>query len=512
MNCLVKIALLLVMSTLSIGVHTTAFAQTANSKAETFMEQAVDAEQAKDYLRAAKYYKALLKHEVLGERAVEGFVRVTAKLKNPEEPEASLYRLVTEQNPFSAAAHLALAEIYSRQERIELGLEEVAIFEKLRPESTAAETLKVSLLMRGEDYQSAINLVTTILKRPGEHPVDLRMQRGIAYYKLKRFQDAAADLEVAARSKEPPKGVQQRLLRCYVALNNAPAIEESAKLWTQAEPKSSQAWEAYGDAVTKNKPLEAISAYEKSAALDKDDLSVRVKIANIHFALKDWQKTQTACKEVLKLDPANERAARQLVAVYAANKQTDEMGRFLKTHAVSQPEQSWAAIAYVQALNDVGLVAPAAELIDTSIMTQTDANSQFAAAYVLVSSGRFDEAAEKLSAYVKQSPSDQGHYNLGQAYEAAGKFAEASASYNKVSNGSSIWFKAQYNRAMIMERNGQLDPALATFRALQAKDPTARNVALKITAIEDAKSNSGARMAAKSLDGTLPYRQWEFAQ
>ncbi len=486
---------------------------TAISKAASYLEEALHAEQDRNYLRAAKYYKTLFRHEEFGERAVEGFVRVSAKLKLPDEPEKSLQELIANRNPFSPAAYLALSEIYSRQEKIEEALEAVAVYERLRPESLAAESLKISLLMRGEDFESAVRIISAVLKRTGDQQPELRHQRGTAYFRLQKYQEAANDLEFVVRSGEAPRGVHQRLLTCYMALNDYNSAEATARSWTAVEPKNPSAWVALGDAITRSKPVEAATALEKAASIDKDDVSIRTKIADIYYNLKDWNKAQPACREVLRLDTGNERAARQLVAILKSGNMVRELGRFLKAYASNNTDQVWASVAYVQALNQVGIFEPAAALADSAVMTKTSINSQLTAAYILVATGNTEAAAAKIDALAKKTPSDTLHYNLGLIYETARKQAEAIAAYEKIPESSGLWFRAQYNRALLLEKSGQVETALTTLKALQIKQPSAENVALKLRHIEESRSatsKTGRRLAAKSLDGTLPYRQWEF--
>jgi tetratricopeptide (TPR) repeat protein len=211
-------------------------------------------------------------------------------------------------------------------------------------------------------------------------------------------------------------------LGLQLAKTSQPGAEEFLRAATRLKPTSHieegqyRAWLALGHALEKSKPEEALTAYERAAALQP-------KEAEPHFAagmlLEQENKFSAAAdeyKRVLAIDPGSSDAIMGLANVYMRGRRLPEAEEYLRKVLAEHPDSAAAEMQLGRVLAAEGKNDEAIAALRTGIkLAPGDEAAQRDLAELYTNAGKNDLAESVYRTLVAAHPSDaELHRRLGQ--------------------------------------------------------------------------------------------------
>jgi len=299
--------------------------------------------------------------------------------------------------------------------------------------STSPAVTQAEAAIEKKDYPSAEKLLNEAV---ASNPKDYQAWYDLGYA-LNATGRKAEAIEAYRKSVAAKPDVFESNLNLgtLLASTNQPDAPEYLRKATQLKPTAhrdeglERAWLSLGHAIEKEKPQEAIAAFEKAAALQPKDAEPYLAAGPL---LEREEKLSEAAEHYVKaaeLDPKSPDALAGLVNVYTKQKRLPEAESALRKYLALDPNNASAHVQLGRVLlaeskpEDASVEFQAALKLDPADKT---ANQEVAAA--LVQAKKFDEAAAHYEPLVAASPRDPTlRYQLGSCLLKARKFADAQA-------------------------------------------------------------------------------------
>ncbi len=205
-------------------------------------------------------------------------------------------------------------------------------------------------------------------------------------------------------------------------------------------------------AVVQQELAEAKSAADRAVALDPPSPDALVFLGDVLRAQGDW-KLPLAKYELARDRFPESAAPRDAIAKFHMDR-----GHFYLLYK----KRSEAIADFKKALDVPGATIDLAAAKDR---LHEIAGSAFAEAQDLDKAGRFDEAAERLAQSLFAEPTAVAHFARGVVLAKSQKLEDAAPQFEAALKMDPTMIAARINRAAVLERLGQLDAAMAEYRA-----------------------------------------------
>ncbi len=222
-------------------------------------------------------------------------------------------------------------------------------------------------------------------------------------------------------------------LGLQLAKKGSPDAEKYLRAATQLKPTShvsegqARAWLSLGHVLEKNKPDEALAAYEKAAALELKDPEPHLAAGLILEKQNKFADAEQQYKQAEQIDPSSVDAAIGLSNIYMRGRQFPDAEAQLRRVVAAHPDQPAAKIQLGRVLAAQGKNDDAiAQLEDASKQAPNDLTVQRDLADLYFTAGKADQAQKAYQQLIAAHPNDpELHQSLGQALLKAKKFPEA---------------------------------------------------------------------------------------
>jgi tetratricopeptide (TPR) repeat protein len=222
-------------------------------------------------------------------------------------------------------------------------------------------------------------------------------------------------------------------LGLQLAKAGQPDAEQFLRAATQLKPTShaaegqERAWLSLGHVLEKTQPEQALTAYEKAAALQPKDPEPHLAAGLILEGSNKFADAEQEYKRALEADPTASDAIIGLANIYMRGRHFPEAEAELRKVVVAHPE---LAAAHVQ----LGRVLAAQNKSDDAIaeleagakLAPNDASVQRDLADLYETAGKNDKAEASFRALLEQHPNEaELHHGLGKSLLRAKKFEDA---------------------------------------------------------------------------------------
>ena len=482
------------------------------TKAEEYFKKAADLEKKGDCPAAVKYYKGIAKTESFGEIAALGLARCHLENQQSPEAEAALVWFLKERNPFSFEVQKALVMMLVNQSRFEDASKELNVALRLRSEDNRLQGLRAMLLNKQGRNSEALGILDRLVSIDPNN-FDWRLLRADIFFDQKNYIRSASDYEVLnQKTTTVDTNIRRNLTICYMEMQNWKAAVATARTLTDARPTDAKAWETLGDALSKSGDASGKQAYEKALSLRSNNTELRFKLVGLFMNDKQWDDAITHLKRIVEQNKEGSKAGKMIVGIYKQLNRRDDLGVFLKKYLDTRQDEAWAAIEYIKVLDAIGRTEFAAELIGTALSADSkDRGVRNAIALIQYKTGKFEDAKRSLAVLQQEKPSAVVAFNMAVILEQQGKLDDAMRFYQSINKDHALSSKAEFNRALCLERAGNKQGAIVVLAAIPEQATNIDKVRRKLSSLSDAKDSANA-MAAKSLEDLLPYRTWEYEQ
>ena len=217
-----------------------------------------------------------------------------------------------------------------------------------------------------------------------------------------------------ARAKNPDA---EPYLRAATTLKPADHIEEG----------QARAWLGLGHLLENSKPDEALTAYQKAAALTPKDPEPHLSAGLLRERQKNYSGAEDEYKQVLALDPHSTEAVIGLTNLYMKSGRISEAEPLLRKLEADRPDDAGIHLQLGRALAAQGKKDDAIPELQTALkLSPTDAEAQRDLADLYASTGKNDLAEPVYRTLVAAHPNDaELHRALGQALLRQKKFPDA---------------------------------------------------------------------------------------
>ena len=265
---------------------------------------------------------------------------------------------------------------------------------EIDPGNQATRLQLASLLNRQQQTEEAIQLLEDGRAQSAD-AIQLRMALGSAYLNTGREDDLAGVIEELAKAGRDGSNLQ--------------AFQAAANLQARL-----------GDTAA------AMSLLAEAEAAAPDDIPTKLALARLQFQAGDVKAAQATIERVRAIDPTHTIANNSMVDLYLAQEVGEEALRFAASLAEQDP---------VQAANLQAKTLIALEQTDSALaileQVHKDTPSPLSARNLFMTkhrSGRKEEAADDLRAWLEANPDDAGNLELlSQSLIVSEDYAEAAA-------------------------------------------------------------------------------------
>lgn len=219
---------------------------------------------------------------------------------------------------------------------------------------------------------------------------------------------------------------------------------------------------------------EALSAFEKSAALDDKQSGTHQNIGSIYLVQKKYDRAETAFRTAIKIEPNNGNLHTQLCVALSNQKKHDDAIKACDDGVRLDPDSDRASGAQITAMQMAGRkTAESQELIDRAV-------AQFRASELLLNlaadfylrNRNFSYAANLLETLISIRPNSAAYNGmLAEVYLRLGRDAESLASARTALRLEPINAYANYAMGLIFFELGQHQEAADSFGKVQTEDP-----------------------------------------
>ena len=222
-------------------------------------------------------------------------------------------------------------------------------------------------------------------------------------------------------------------LGLQLAKTGQPEAEAVLRQATQLTPTDRveegkyRAWMALAQVLEKNKPDEALAAYQNAAALQGSEIEPYLSRGKIFERENKFSEAETEYKRALALDPHSSDAVTALANLYMRGRRFPEAEEYLRRLIAQQPGPAAAHIQLGRVLAAEGKNdAAIAEMLAGVKLAPADQSAQKDLADLYSSAGKNDLAEASYRQRLASHPNDaELHRRLGETLLAQKKFPEA---------------------------------------------------------------------------------------
>jgi Flp pilus assembly protein TadD len=218
-----------------------------------------------------------------------------------------------------------------------------------------------------------------------------------------------------------------------LARSNNPEAEQYLRAATTLKPTDhvaegqASAWLSLGHVLENGKPDDALTAFQKAAALAPKDPEPHLSAGLVRERQKDYTGAEGEYKQVLALDPHSTEAVIGLANLYMKSGRIGEAEPLLRNLAADRPDNAGVHLQLGRVLAAQGKRDDAIPELQTAVkLSPNDAEAQRDLADLYASTGKNDLAEPVYRTLVTAHPNDaELHRALGQALLRQKKFPDA---------------------------------------------------------------------------------------
>jgi len=209
----------------------------------------------------------------------------------------------------------------------------------------------------------------------------------------------------------------ERFLRAATQLKPTDHVEEGQE----------RAWLSLGHLLENQNPEEALTAYQKAAALVPKDPEPHLSAGLLSERQKNFSKAETEYKQVLALDPHSNEAVIGLTNLYMKSGRLAEAEPLLRQLAAQRPDDAGVHLQLGRVLAAKGNKDEGITELQTALkLSPGDAEAKRELADLLAQSGKLEDATKIYRELSAKHPNDpELHQSLGEALLKQKRFPEA---------------------------------------------------------------------------------------
>jgi tetratricopeptide (TPR) repeat protein len=299
-----------------------------------------------------------------------------------------------------------------------------------------------------QDYTGAEAQLKKILETHPEHYAawyDL----GFVYHALGNSDESIAAYRRSVAAK--PEVFESNLnLGLALADKEQPDAEQYLRTATKLKPTTNpeqgrkRAWMALARVLERDKPDEAISAWQQAGAVDPKDPEPHLMAGSL---LERQQRANDAEKEyrqALAIAPTSDDALIVLTNMYMGQRRFSDAESLLHQLAAQRPNDAGVHVQFGRMLAASGKTDDAIGELETGLkLDPNDNKAQRDLADLYSDAGKYRQAEELYGAVLKKAPGDAGlHFDFGRTLMRQRKFAEAEQQF-----GTAAQLKPNYGEA-----------------------------------------------------------------
>ena len=406
-------------------------------------------EQQKDYRKAIDAYRKAndLDHDNLD--AIRGLAQ---NLLNDGQTEAALaqYKIIADANPEDAQTYLRMAEIYRKQGKFDLALENLNKAGSMVQDSMEVNFNIAAVYEAQGRYDDAAKLLQDLVKKTDKadnnYSKDEKANRAVFLEHLGTiYRESGNDEDaIAIFRKMLPLGDDnaergyQEIIDTYREAKQWQQATDAAKEASQKLPNDRDLKMVYAaqlaDMGQPDSALEQVHAMLKGTPEDRD---VYVRLAQMYSRLKRWPESEDALNKAEQLSTKNE--DKQYVAflrgsIYERQKKYDQAEDVFRKVLVTDPQNATILNYLGYMLADRGVKLDEALIMIKKAVELEPANGAYldSLGWAYFKLGKFELAEDNLikaSQHIGTDPTVQEH--LGDLYQKTGRLKLAAAHWEQ---------------------------------------------------------------------------------
>ena len=297
--------------------------------------------------------------------------------------------------------------------------------------SSDPDLTKAEALIQKQNFADAEPLLHKAVEKDPQNYVAW-FDLGFTLNGLGKLDDSIAAYRKSVEAK--PDVFESNLnLGLQLAKAHSPDAEKFLRAATELKPTSHpaegqfRAWLSLAHVLEKNKPDEAIAAYQKAAALRPKEAEPHLAAGLLLENQNKFADAEQEYKQALEIDPSSSDAVTGLANIYMRGRRFPDAEAALRKVVAAHPEQAAPRIQLGRVLaaeekNDEAI----AELQAGAKLAPNDASLQRDLADLYVTAGKNDQAEPVYRTLLVTHPKDaELHRSLGQCLLRQKKFPEA---------------------------------------------------------------------------------------
>jgi len=409
-------------------------------------------EQEKDYKQAIAAYKQAVK---LDKENVDAMRGLAQNLVNDNQTEAALseYQMIQDADPQDAQAPLRISEIYRRQGKLDLALENLKKAESLNQDSLEVSYNEALILEAQGKYDDAAAVLQKLVARTtspdGNYSAGERNNRALFLERLGNIYREAGKPDTAMETyrkivdlggEEASRGYQD-LIDVYRDQKQWSDADRIAREAVQKLPKDKNLKMALAlQLADDGKTDEAVQIAKAQLKNSPEDRDTYIQLSQIYARVKRWKESEDALAQAEKIAvKPEEKEYIQFVlgSVYERQKKYEQAEQAFRQVLQSDPNntQTLNYLGYMLADRNTHL-EEALNLIKHAVQLDPQNGAYLdSLGWAYFRMGKYDEAEENLRRAADKTPNDatvQDH--LGELYAKTGKLKLAAVHWERALN------------------------------------------------------------------------------
>ncbi|MBM4181533.1 MAG: serine protease [Betaproteobacteria bacterium] len=252
-----------------------------------------------------------------------------------------------------------------------------------------------------------------------------------------------------------------------------PALLRHAQRWTEAQPRSAEAWNYLGRAYEETgQDAKMFEAKEQALRIKPDDALGWFLLGLTYELAGQLTKAIEAYQQDLRIDPNADKWAVLGHAYKDAGQLTNAIDAYQQAVRIKPERADWWQLlgkAYI----DSGQLTKAIEAYRQALrIDQNDAGSWFYLGLAYSKSSQTSKAIEAYQQAVRIDPKESSAWhNLGIAYVETGQFSKAIEAFQQALRIDQKDADAWYGLGITYKKNGQTSKVMEIYRKLSKLDP-----------------------------------------
>ena len=383
-----------------------------------------------------------------------------------------------------------------------------------------AELAQAEEAIQKNDFAAAETLLKKTLEKDPKN-YQAWFDLGFVYSRMNRVDDSIHAYRQSVAAK--PDVFESNLnLGLMLARHNNPDAEKFLRAAATLKPTShveegqARAWLSLGHVLENSKPEEALTAYQKAAALTPKDPEPFVSSGLLRERRKDYTGAESDYKQVLSLDPRSTDAAIGLTNVYMKSGRLAEAEPLIRRLSSERPDDAGLHLQLGRVLAAQDKKDEAIPEIETALkLSPTDSEARRDLADLLTKSGNLADAEKTYRDLLSVHQNDaELHHMLGGILLKQHKFPEAQQEFETAIKLKSDFGEAYGSLAIAANENKNYPLAI---RALDVRDkilpPTTVGIFLRATAYDHLHDFKQASVYyhqfLEAAKGQYPDQEWQ---